>query len=903
MRRHTVVSASAAIAALLLAGMTIPAGAAEGGVVINEFSVDTTGTDVEYVELLAPPGTADLGAYRVLEIEGDAPGTGLVDEVIAFPAPDAAGRSLVSLGANTLENGTVSLLLVTGAVPALGTDLDVDGDGVLEASGLTIVDAVAISDGGADDRTYGGVTLAAGYDGSSFRPGGASRVPDGTDTDTTADWVRNDFDLAGISGYAGSLVPGEAVNTPGAPNTTVLEPTGPGEGEAGCELETVPIGSVQGAGPTSPVSGSVVRVEGTVVADFQTGGFDGYYLQDGGDGDSATSDGILIYAPGGAEVAVGDVVNVAGAVSEWTAVNGGTETLTEITAADIEICGTAELPAPIPLELPASAEQREALEGMYVTLPQTLTILEYFEFGRFGTLDVGLNRQMQPTAVYEPGSDAAKALAIQNASERITIDDGRSFQNPDPAVHPNGETFTLENTFRGGDLLRAITGVLDYRNDQWAIQPTQGAGYESVNPRPDVPDVGGDITVASFNVLNYFTTIDPTPTDSNDDDRTRGADTALEFERQQAKVVSALAAIDADIFGLIEIENNGTAVAALTEALNDVVGEGTYTYIDTGVIGTDAITTALVYKPSTVEPLGEHRLLTSEVDERFLDAFNRPALAQTFGNVDGAGEVTVVVNHLKSKGSNCNDVQDPDTGDGSGNCNVTRAQAAAAIADWLATDPTGQGTGNELIIGDLNSYDKEAPIDALVAQGYTDLLREFQGEYAYSYVFDGQLGYLDYALAGQALVDDVTAAAVWHINADEPGLIDYDMSFKRPAQDALFAPDPYRSSDHDPVIVGIDFDTVPPTLSVTAEPRMIWPPDNKLRTITITVAAADDSGEVDVELIDTSATGNKKAEITQLSETSFSVVAAIDSVYTFTYEATDEAGNATTATAEVRVER
>ena len=49
-------------------------------------------------------------------------------------------------------------------------------------------------------------------------------------------------------------------------------------------------------------------------------------------------------------------------------------------------------------------------------------------------------------------------------------------------------------------------------------------------------------------------------------------------------------------------------------------------------------------------------------------------------------------------------------------------------------------------------------------------------------MFDGQLGYLDYALAGTALADDVTGAGAWHINADEPSLIDYDMTFKQPAR-------------------------------------------------------------------------------------------------------------------------
>ena len=171
------------------------------------------------------------------------------------------------------------------------------------------------------------------------------------------------------------------------------------------------------------------------------------------------------------------------------------------------------------------------------------------------------------------------------------------------------------------------------------------------------------------------------------------------------------------------------------------------------------------------------------------------------------GVFTVAVNHLKSKGSACNDVGDPDTGDGAGNCNLTRKSAAEAMVDWLASDPTGSYDPDFLIIGDLNSYDKEDPIDVLLAGGYTDLAYYFHGEEAYSYVFDGQIGYLDYALAGAGLLDEVTGVAEWHINADEADLIDYDTSFKGPNQDAIYAPDAYRSSDHDPIIVGLGLTT------------------------------------------------------------------------------------------------
>jgi uncharacterized protein len=386
------------------------------------------------------------------------------------------------------------------------------------------------------------------------------------------------------------------------------------------------------------------------------------------------------------------------------------------------------LPAATEFSIPADPEEYESLEGMLVTLPQSLAILETFEYARYGTIDVGVDRQMTPTAVVEPGSPEFDALEAQNLAERITIDDGRFVQNPDPAIHPNGDEFTLTNSFRGGDLVTNLTGILDHRRDgtdnstiRWRVQPTEGADFQAVNLRAEngVPEVGGTTKVASFNVLNYFTTLN-----------SRGANDAEEFERQESKIVAAIAEIDADIVGLIEIENNGdTAVGALVEAINAEVGEGTYDFISTGVLGTDVITTALIYKPAEVAPLGDHQVLDETVDPRFNTDLNRPALAQTFIDLEAGGEVTVVVNHLKSKGSAC--AGDPDLGDGAGNCNVTRTLAAQALADWLAGDPTGQGAGNEIIMGDLNSYDKEDPIDALRAAGYTDLLFEYEGEEAY----------------------------------------------------------------------------------------------------------------------------------------------------------------------------
>ncbi len=201
--------------------------------------------------------------------------------------------------------------------------------------------------------------------------------------------------------------------------------------------------------------------------------------------------------------------------------------------------------------------------------------------------------------------------------------------------------------------------------------------------------------------------------------------------------------------------------------------------------------------------LGAFALLDQDVDPRFNDARNRPALAQTF-EVNATGAVlTVIVNHLKSKGSSCDEDGDPNLDDGQANCNRTRAEAAAAIADWLATDPTDSNDADFLVIGDLNAYVQEDPLTALKMAGFTNLLETQDNPY--SFLFDAQSGALDHALASARLVPQVVETIEWHINADEPAVLDYNLENSR--DPGLFNGDtPYRASDHDPIIVGLDLD-------------------------------------------------------------------------------------------------
>lgn len=655
-----------------------------------------------------------------------------------------------------------------------------------------------------------------------------------------------------------------------------------------CAQGYTAIPSIQGSGLSAAITGNVTT-EGIVVGDYEgSTGLSGFYLQDAtGDANTATSDGIFVYTGSADLVSAGQNVRVSGFARErfnQTTLNGSNSNNAAVPAANIVICGTGSV-TPVDVTMPfADANYLEQFEGMLVRFPQELVISEYFNYERFGEMVLALplpgeSRPFTPTAIDEPGAPAL-ARALANSLRRITLDDGLGIQNPSSVRHPNGAPFALNNRFRGGDIVQNVVGILGYDFDLYRIQPTGPADYTAANTRPAAPEsVGGRVHVAAMNTLNYFLTLDypaGNPLDNkcgplqNVECRGADSDQPLEFTRQRDKLLAALAGLNADIIGLNEIENTagvnplGDPTNGIVAGLNALLGPGTYDYIDTGVIGTDAIRVGLIYKPAKVMPVGGFQILDTSDDARFLDNKNRPVLAQTFEEVGTGARFTVAVNHFKSKGSDCNDVGDPDIGDGQGNCNLTRSGAGMALVDWLASDPTGSGDPDFLIMGDLNSYAQEDPIDLIkigsddtagTGDDFVNLISLYQGTYAYSYVFDGQAGYLDHALANLNLASQVTGATEWHINADEPDILDYDTTFKPPAQDALYEANGYRSSDHDPVLVGLNPNVAPSCAAAVPSIASIWPanhnfvnvdvlgvtdPDNDSLTITISSIFQDE---------------------------------------------------------------
>ncbi|RKU03631.1 endonuclease [Burkholderia sp. Nafp2/4-1b] len=568
---------------------------------------------------------------------------------------------------------------------------------------------------------------------------------------------------------------------------------------ADCGGAATAIADIRHPGARSRLAGRTTSIEAVVTAAFGgADGFGGFFVQQA-DAQRrhrpGVPEGLFVYAPN-ARVRPGELVHMTGRIEQKY---GRTQFALSGHAA---VCAHGQTVTPASLTLPVDSEAVFAAhEGMRVRFAQTLTVSDTYELGRYGSIVLSRGRLYMPTHVVPPADAAAQAAA--NARNRIVLDDGSSRVNPATARYPP-PALSATNTLRAGYTVRGVEGVLEKRYGTWRLQPVPAPApvfIAASNPRTEAPPrhPQADVRIASFNVFNYFNG-DGTGGGFGDP-AGRGAKTPDAFARQEAKIVAALRAMHADVIGLMEISNNGHGPASAVQRLAAQLGEG-WRAVDPGParLGRDAIAVALLYDSRTIEPVGHAATVA-------LDGRNRPPLAQTFRRIGGSRAFTVAVNHLKSK--NCPRASGPDLDqlDGQGCWNATRTRAAERIAAWLATSPTGAQADGVLLIGDLNSYAKEDPLRTLESRGYTNLVARFAGRAGYSYVFRGEAGNLDHALATSPLAARVKAAHAWHINADEPIALQSVPDYKSAAQlAAYYAPDPYRSSDHDPVVIDVALD-------------------------------------------------------------------------------------------------
>ncbi|TAA40906.1 ExeM/NucH family extracellular endonuclease [Pseudoxanthomonas winnipegensis] len=541
----------------------------------------------------------------------------------------------------------------------------------------------------------------------------------------------------------------------------------------------LPIGQVQGSQARSALVGQIVTVTGTVTADLRAG-LQGFFVQDAGDGDAATSDALWVVPGAGMalpDIHTGQRWQLTGTVAET---GDGPHTLTTLQLADAKVLGSASA-TPAPIALTAPPADWAALEGMLVRIDAPLTLNGTDT--RFGQTIASFGGPLwTPSEREVPGTPGYAALAADNAHRRLLLDDGSDAR--DPAVLP----YMPGGAVRSGSTATGASGVVDFRHGAWRLQALTPLQVQAA-ARPAAPDVPGSVRIAVFNLENLF----------NGDGAgggfptKRGAKTEAEYRAQVARLVATLTPLRADIAALMELENDGygpqSSLAQFVEALN--AGGSDWRYIDAGSgPGDNPIRVGLIYRASRVTPVGKPVTLEGGP---FVE-HSRVPLAQAFRRGDGALFV-VAANHFKSKGCNEASGGDADAHDGAGCWNATRTESARRVDAWLKSDPTGTGATRALIVGDLNAYAQEQPLRTLRQAGWADAFAAAHVTAPYSYVYDGQRGRLDHALLSPALAPLLRGAAEWHVNADEP----------EPRGDARDAtPGPWRSSDHDPMLLGFD---------------------------------------------------------------------------------------------------
>ncbi len=762
------------------------------------------------------------GKFLVAEAAGATPSA-------ALPTPDATGTLAMSGSAGVVY-------LSTQATPVAAND-------------ASVVDLVG----------YGGTATA--YEGSAPAPGltnttAATRATTGTDTDNNA----ADFTAA----------------APRPENSSTVTPPPPGDPVAKT------IEEIQGSGATSPLDQQSVITKGVVTAAYPTGGFNGYYLQTPGTGGALdlsshdTSDAVFVFAGSGATYPkIGDYLQVTGKVSEFA---GMTE-LTPATGGVTTLSDEVTAPVPARVGFPAADASRESLEGMLVAPQGAYTVTDNYTLNQYA--EIGLAHDTSPlpqsTDVAEPGP-AAKAVEADNATKKVVLDDGSSLNYFTTGKNTPLPYLTPELSIRVGapaTFTRPV--ILDFRNTAWKFQPTQqltAANAGTVQPatfpdtRPVAPAaVGGDLKVASFNVLNFFTeTGDDFVADGGTcsfyTDRAgvkvtvnscnlngpRGAADDTNLSRQRAKIVAAINTLGADVLSLEEIENSAQyagpdrrddALSSLVAALNTAAGSEVWKFVPSpapadrpATTDEDVIRTAFIYKQAKAQPVGTSHILQ---DPAFDNA--REPLAQAFRPAGGTAnqDFLVIVNHFKSKGSGVDD------GTGQGNANPDRVAQAKALVTFADQQKALAKTDTVFLTGDFNSYRQEDPLQVLYDAGYTDI-GHAQAPEEYTYQFGGTVGSLDHVLANSTALAQVTGAHVWNINSVES--VAYEYSRYNYNATNFYAPNPYRSSDHDPLLVGFDVPAPPAATTTTATvvPKPVVVRDTKP---TLTAAITSGNGTVD----------------------------------------------------------
>ncbi|QFG69045.1 ExeM/NucH family extracellular endonuclease [Ornithinimicrobium pratense] len=807
LRRVLALGATGALMATGLITLAPVAQAAGDGLIINEFygrggSANQPYTH-KFVELYNPTDAAVNLAGTSLQYRS-ATGTGNASGVTSLSGTvPAEGYFLIQLPGNAGNGETLPTPDLVGTINPSGTTGTIFLAETTSATSPDNLDLVI------DKLGYGGSNspegTAAAYPGTNATPGSLTRTGFIDTDDNAADFT-----------FSEQVTPQNSGGDGGDPDP---------EPEPEPEPVELTIAEIQGTGSATPYAGQEVTTQGVVTAAYPTGGFRGVYLQTPGSGGAAkvpgdASDGIFVFSDWAAEnLQIGDCVDVEGQAGEF---NGLTQ-LSQVFVTPVQGCAAV---TPTALDtLPATDAEKEVYEGMLVHPQGTYTITNNYALNQYGQIGLAVGEEPLYTAtdVVRPGAEA-EAYEAENLRRYITLDDGSSWNylsNRTAQDTPLPYLSAEEPHRTGSHVTFDQPVILDYRF-QWNYQPTgQVVGADSPfdpivseNDREyEVPEVGGNIQIGAFNVLNYFTDLgedepgcrfyadrEGNPVGTNFCE-VRGAWSQAAFEDQQAKIVAAINEMDADVLGLQEIEANSAlsykdlprdvAMADLVGALNEAAGFTRWAYVPSprGQVpaNEDIIRTGFIYNPSTVQLLGPSQIL---LDDAFANA--RYPLAQKFKARQTGNPFVAINNHFKSKGSG------EDDGTGQGLANPSREAQSRALTEWVDSTFNDEAV---FLMGDFNAYSKETPVQIIEAAGFTNTAKTYEPD-STTYQFSGRLGSLDHVFANDKAMRLVTGAAVWDINGDES--IAFQYSRRNYNVVDFHADDPFASSDHDPMLVGLE---------------------------------------------------------------------------------------------------
>ncbi|WP_321435957.1 ExeM/NucH family extracellular endonuclease [uncultured Bacteroides sp.] len=410
------------------------------------------------------------------------------------------------------------------------------------------------------------------------------------------------------------------------------------------------------------------------------------------------------------------------------------------------------------------------LNGQEVIFSCPLTVTKTYYSSPSGDIILSPDLLYSPTEVALPGIETNN-LATQNNQRKLTL-------------KSSAFTYTDSNhTLRTGSKVTGLRGTLYYSNGTYSLTPTVQPVF-SGNERTLSPESVGacNLKVASFNVEYYIA-------DSLMWNLKYGAANRKEFTHQRAKILAALKGLDADIYALCEVGEGNTSVTDLVNGLNEVTSSNNYAYVADNDYSESTYTkNVFIYNKTRVTPY-------SSLYKFGIKGFQLRQIAQAFDLNSNGERVIITVNHLKAK-SDSGSGNNADTGDGQGSFNYQRITQAQLVVNTLNKLTTYYGDPDVLVVGDMNSYSMEDPIKVYTGGGLVNQLKRYSPS-DYSYVYSGNVGYLDHSLATSTLSSQVTGARPWHINADEPSYFGYEYS-------TYYSADPYRCSDHDPIVTGLN---------------------------------------------------------------------------------------------------